>query len=437
MLIEFRIPFLLLGLCGFLAGETIRELPAGVQELHSPLEVTGDDVVLRGAAGGTTLRFAADFAGQAAVIARGHNLRIERLSIDGSRAQFSQRLGLPPYDKTFASFHALTGVLADGVDGFFMIGVTLRNMPAMAVIVRGGRGIRLTELVVEDSGGLNDKARNNATGGVLLEDGVNDFTVERCTFRRIRGNALWTHSRYTATRNRNGAFVDNSFEEIGRDAIQIGHASNVKVTGNRGARIGYPPDIVDAEGGGTPVGIDTAGNVDFSIYSGNTFEELNGKCIDLDGFHHGEVSKNICRNLKPATEYAFGHFGIVMNNTNPDMQSVAIVITGNRIEGMKYGGIFVIGAGHTITGNTLRHLNTAHCSESGGGCTYFAGEPDLLRTGIYFGRRAERAAATRGNRIDDNTISGWKMGERCFGFAPGVAKNEQRIGRNRCISEAK
>ena len=126
-----------------------------------------------------------------------------------------------------------------------------------------------------------------------------------------------------------------------------------------------------------------------------------------------------------------------MNNTNPDMQSVSIVITGNRIEGMKYGGIFVIGAGHTIRGNTLLRLNTAHCSESGAGCTYFAGEPDLLRTGIYFGRRAERAAATRGNRIEDNTITGWKMNERCLGFAPGVLRSAQQIGRNHCVSEAK
>jgi hypothetical protein len=53
---------------------------------------------------------------------------------------------------------------------------------------------------------------------------------------------------------------------------------------------------VDVEGGGIPVAIDTAGNVDQTVYAGNRFEEVNGKCIDLDCFHHGEVSHNSCVN---------------------------------------------------------------------------------------------------------------------------------------------
>ena len=38
----------------------------------------------------------------------------------------------------------------------------------------------------------------------------------------------------------------------------------------------------------------------------------------------------------------------MFNNTNPDMQSEEIRVIGNIIDGTKFGGIFVIGRGHTI-----------------------------------------------------------------------------------------
>lgn len=435
MLIEIRIQFLLLTLCGSIFAESLRELPKGILELHSPMVVDGFNITLRGHKDGTTIHLAADFQGKAAILVKGKKIRLEHFTIEGNRQFFNRRSGLPPSDKTFAEFHDRNGILADTVEELEIIHVTLQRIPAMAVIVRGGNRILLHHLHVENSGGLNDKNRNNATGGILIEDGASNFTVESCSFLRIRGNALWTHSRYKSPRNRDGVFRNNQFQEIGRDAIQIGHATRVKVDQNSGKSIGYPTEIVDAEGGGTPVAVDTAGNVDLSAYTGNRFEEINGKCIDLDGFHHGEVSRNRCFNSKPGSAYPYGHFGIVMNNTNPDMQSAAIRIVGNEIEGMKFGAMFIIGTGHTIVGNVMRRINTAHCTESGAACTYFDGEPDLLRSGIYFGRHAERPATTRDNKIEDNTISGWKMQERCFGFAPGVSRTDQKMTGNRCISE--
>jgi len=203
-------------------------------------------------------------------------------------------------------------------------------------------------------------------------------------------------------------------------------------------RVGYPVEAIDVEGGGTPVGIDTAGNVESTTYAKNRMSEINGKCFDLDGFHHGAVTGNECVNKGPAAAYPFGHFGVVMNNTNPDMQSVGIQIVGNRFEGMRFGGIFVIGSGHVIRKNVLRRLHTAHCSEAGAhaGCTHFEGEPDLLRTGIYLGRRAERPAVTRGNRIEGNEILGWRMDLKCLGFAPGVDSKDNQVSGNLCRHQA-
>jgi hypothetical protein len=172
--------------------------------------------------------------------------------------------------------------------------------------------------------------------------------------------------------------VENTFEAIGRDAIQVGHATEIHVQRNQGSRIGYPITIVDVEGGGTPVGIDTAGNVDRSTYLNNSFFDVNGKCIDLDGFHDGEVRANTCESV--------AHYAIVMNNTNPDMQSRNIAITGNHIKGALYGGIFVIGTGHTITGNVMQLLNRAHCEAGKAGCVYRADEPDMLLAGSISAR---------------------------------------------------
>ena len=87
---------------------------------------------------------------------------------------------------------------------------------------------------------------------------------------------------------------------------------------------------MDVEGGGIPVAIDTAGNVDRSVYAGNRFEEVNGKCIDLDGFHHGEVRDNACVNRGSADDYPHGHYGIVFNNSNPDMQSEDVTVSGKH-----------------------------------------------------------------------------------------------------------
>ena len=195
---------------------------------------------------------------------------------------------------------------------------------------------------VRDSGSRNAKGRNNTTGGILLEEGTEQFSVGDSTFSNIRGNGVWTHSRYMAPRNRNGKILRNQFSEIGRDAIQVGHAV--------GRRSGRQPRArasdsrwrsMDVENGGTPVGIDTAGNVDQSTYERNRFEEIDGKCIDLDGFHDGAVRGNTCINRRPPEDYPFGHFGIVFNNASIEMRSRNIVVEDNELDGMKFGGIFL------------------------------------------------------------------------------------------------
>jgi hypothetical protein len=390
------------------------QLGPGTVEIHQEM-VLEDGAELRGAASGSVLRAAADFHGRAMIVVRGNHVLLRDFTVDGNREKLESRLGLPGYDVPFARFTPGNGVLADGVGHLTIQNVRFREIAGFAVLVSRSRQVSIDRVRVADSGSRNPAGRNNTTGGILLEEGTSDFRVTRCELRNIRGNGIWTHSLYTSPRNARGLFAENRFDTIGRDALQVGHATEVRVEGNSGTRIGYPEDMVDAQ----PVGIDTAGNVDRSIYTGNQFSAINGKCIDLDGFHDGEVSRNVCVEI--------GGFGIVMNNTNPDMQSRNVRIEDNLLDGVKYGGIFVIGEDNLIQRNRLLNLNTAHC-----GCYYAAGEPDLFRSGIYLGKGAERPARARGNRIEENEITGYQMDRRCIGGAPSIYPDWNVVRGNRC-----
>jgi hypothetical protein len=123
-----------------------------------------------------------------------------------------------------------------------------------------------------------------------------------------------------------------------------------------------------------------------------------------------------------------GGYGIVFNNTNPDMQSRNIRVTGNTLENVMYGGIFVIGSGHTVANNQLLNLNYSHCD----GCGYVPDEPDMLDSGIYLGRKAERAAPARGNVVENNEVTGYKMKARCVGHAPGIGADWNTVRGNVC-----
>jgi hypothetical protein len=414
----------------------IVQLQAGVLEVREEI-VLESGAEVRGAPAGTVLRLAPGFQGRAVIVVRGDNVHLRDFTIDGNRDALETRGGLPPSDVPFVKFTRASGVLAAGVASLQIENVRFRNMAGFAVLVNHSTGFDINRVQVDDSGSRNQAGRNNATGGILLEEGVSGFRVTRSELRNIRGNGIWTHSLYTSPRNTRGEISLNRFENIGRDAIQVGHAANIRVEENQGERIGFPVEAVDIEHRAIPVAIDTAGNVEQSLYAGNRFEEINGKCIDLDGFHDGEVRDNVCVNRGPAGDYRFGHYGIVMNNSNPDMRSEKIRVVGNEIDGVLFGGIFVIGTGHTVARNRLLHLNMAHCNEQATrfGCYDVAGEPDILRSGIYLGRGAERPAPARGNLIEDNEISGFKMDTRCIGLAPGVEPGWNTVRGNRCRAE--
>jgi hypothetical protein len=412
-------------------------LPPGDVEVSSELKLPAGAHDLTILGDGTTLRAAANFRGRAILSCHGcRQITFRNFTIDGNRAALEKPMPIAPTDRDFAGVFSDNGILIEETDGLEVDHVDFANIANFAILVNHSRNILLDHMLIRDSGSRNAQGRNNSSGGILLEEGTVSFTVADSAFRNIRGNAVWTHSRYMSPRGDTGKIANNEFSDIGRDAIQVGHATNVRVAGNRGSRIGFPAEVIDVEGGGTPVGIDTAGNVDRSTYEGNRFEEINGKCIDLDGFHDGTVRGNNCINRGKPEDYPFGHFGIVFNNSSIEMQSRNVVVENNDMNGMKFGGIFVVGTGHRITDNRLRRLNTAHCNENKAqfGCSV-PGEPSVLESGIYLGSHAERPAPAAANIIEGNTITGWKMSTRCIQAAPAVKLSGNTIRNNRCSDE--
>ena len=414
-------------------GSRVKQLPPGVIELHHEMTV-GPGMELRGAPSGTTLRAADDFDGRALLAVGGDGVTIRHLTLDGNRTHLERRTGLPPSDKPFSQFTWGSGIRAAGTAKLRIEDVRFHEMAGFAVLVSRSRDVVIDGVEVSDSGSRDGRGRNNATGGILLEEGTSDFHVTHSQFRGIRGNGVWTHSLFTSPRNRDGEISGNLFEELARDAIQVGHATNVRVERNHGTRIGYPVELVAFEDQAYPVAIDTAGDVDRTVYGRNEFTEVDGKCVDLDGFHDGDVVDNACLNRPDGALYPFGNVGILFNDSNPNTRSKNIRVTGNVLDGVKFTGILAFGTGHTIAHNRLLNVNLAHCNEEAAksGCYYPKDEPDALQSGIYLGRGFLWLEPARNNLVEENEISGFGMKTRCIGYAPGVDSAANTVRNNIC-----
>jgi hypothetical protein len=413
------------------------ELPAGTIEILSEIEIPpgAHDLEIHGAASGTTLRASTHFRGRAIFrCERANHLCFANFTIDGNRDVLARPSGLPGFSTTFARFAEGNGILALGVASLKIANMKFVNVPGFAILVSRSRDIVIDGVEVRQSGSRTSAGRNNTTGGILLEEGTRDFVVTRCDLRDVRGNGVWTHSLGTAPQNTNGRIAANHFERLGRDAIQVGHGAGIRVEDNTGAEIGFPLDDVDMEHSATPVAIDTAGDTVHCVYARNHFVEVNGKCLDLDGFHDGEVRGNSCVNQFGAERYPYGNLGIVFNNSHPAMRSEGVELVENELDGVLFSGLFVIGEHHHIAHNRLRRINLAHCDgkTANFGCNYAPDQPGLLRSGIYLASRGERPAPARANVIEDNEISGFGMSTNCIGTAPGVSLAANAIVRNAC-----
>jgi hypothetical protein len=418
-------------------GTGVIVLPPGETHLDRPLEIPKDSrqLTIRGNKAGSTLVLDVGFKGSAALLVNGaSDVTLEDFGVRGNRTELKSDWYFPLNEAAFADFYSDNGIVVRNSSGVVIRGVRFQAIRAFSIVVNASSNVTIDSAKIEDCGTLNRAGRNNTTGGILLEEGVSDFAVRRSVISRITGNAIWTHSYARSPRQSDGVIQENTISRVGRDAIQVGHGTRIRVEDNTGSELGFPAEYVDVEHHGVAVALDTAGNVDHTVYARNRFTDVNGQCIDLDGFHDGEVTGNSCVNTRPLSVYPALHFGIVFGNNDPGMSSSGVVITGNTLQGFAYGAVFLAGSENRIEDNRFLNVNRAQCGSKpvSARCNYALEQPDLLRSGIYLSGNGGRATVTRGNVIRSNTVTGFGISQHCVAAGPGVDISENAIGSNSC-----
>ena len=418
------------------------ELPPGMTHLKRPLVIPkgAKDMIVRGNRAGSTLALDDDFQGSAAIVADGvTNLTLTSFLIEGDRTDLKSDWYLPLHEAAFADYYTANGIVIRNSTGVTVRGVGIAHIRAFPIIVNATSRAVIDSVTIEDSGTLNRDGKNNTTGGILIEEGSTGFEVRQSKISRVTGTAIWTHSYARSPRQSDGEIHDNLINSVARDAIQIGHATRVRVSRNKGSEIGFPIEQIDFAGYGTPVAIDTAGNVDHTMYESNEFTDVNGQCIDLDGFHDGDVTGNSCVNVPGTAAGWLGlHFGILFGNHDPGMTSTHITIARNTLQGFAYGGVFLIGEGNRVEENRFLDVNLAHCGSQPvtAKCNALTDQPDALRSGIYLSDDGGRAAVTKGNVIRNNTITGFGISKHCVAAKQGIDLAANTIEANSCAESA-
>ena len=346
--------------------------------------------------------------------------------------------GLPGYDHAVLQVHPRQRHPgAEDVPGLTVERVPLREIAGFAVLVNRSR--RRQHRPGATSRRTADRTMPLAAitppAASCWKKAPPTFASIRCRLRSIRGNGIWTHSLYTSPRNGDGRIGEISFTRSGRDAIQVGHAYSVRVERTPATRIGFPSKTWTSRAApspwpSTPPAMWSAVRLRAQPLRRDQRQMHRPRRIS----RWRSVAEIPASTARRAEAYRFGNYGIVMNNTNPDMRSHNIRVIGNVIDGPMFGG-------------DLRDRNWA----PGGAQPAAAREHGALQrrrralwlllrpgragdagSGIYLGRGAERPAPARGNTIADNEISGFKMDTRCIGRAPGIGKDWNIVRGNVC-----
>ena len=157
---------------------------------------------------------------------------------------WKSRLGLPALRRAVRALHARQRSAGRRcVDSLSIQNVRFREIAGFAVLVSRSRQMFDRSRAGGRQRLAQSAGRNNTTGGILLEEGTQDFRVTRCELRNIRGNGIWTHSLYTSPRNARGVFAENRFDTIGRDALQAGHATEMRWKAIAARESAIPQDI--------------------------------------------------------------------------------------------------------------------------------------------------------------------------------------------------
>ena len=263
-------------------------LPAGEILISREIVLPPDahDLDIRGGAGGTNLKAADTFRGRGLlVLTGGKNIKIHDLTIDGNRDAVGRMLTLPASGTMYSRTIPGNGIVAEGITGLEISGIKAGHISSFAILVNAGHNVKLHDIEVSDSGGFSPQRRNNATGGLALEEGTADFEIRHCRFGGIRGTGITLRS------IGRGRIADNEFAVVARDGIRVADSKTIVIENNGIRQIGFPVEEVDAR----------------------------ATCITFDHVTAGDVHGNVC------AETLLG--------------AIVISGTGNRISGNHLTGL--------------------------------------------------------------------------------------------------
>jgi hypothetical protein len=340
-------------------------LPSGTIEITREIVLPSDahDLEIKGS--NTILKAASTFRGRSLLaLAAGKNIKIHDLILDGNRAAFSQPVPPPQPSAVLSRVIANNGIVAENVAGLEIFRVDAKEFAGFPILIAAGSHARIHDVRLTGSGSLDAASHNNGTGGLVLEEGASDFEISHALFGKVRGNGIWIRS--TGATAAHGRITENEFEILARSAIEMNHASEVTISGNTGHRIGFPGEEVVIAGTVLPAAIVTNGSVDRATIQGNTFDEIAGRCLSLDGISNSEISTNVCG------------------------------------DGL-FNAMLIRGSANHVTGNRFTGMNTARRDQ-----------PESLRMGVYL------AGGASGNTVEGNEIAGYGMARYCVGGPEGV-----------------
>ena len=237
-------------------------LPSGTIEISREILLPPDahDLSIKGS--GTTLRASDSFRGRALIaIAGGRNIKLSDINLDGNREAVGRLGNLPPSGTMLSRFVAGNGVVAEGVTGLEIGPMKAVRIAGFALLVNASHNVNIHHVDITESGGFGPQRKNNATGGIAIEEDTADFQIHGCLFGTIRGTGV------TVRKSERGKIFENEFRAIARDAIHVTHGSGIAITSNHAEQIGIPLEEVDAIG---------------------------SLCMRLEQFQEGEVAGNTC-----------------------------------------------------------------------------------------------------------------------------------------------
>ncbi|HVW10898.1 MAG TPA: right-handed parallel beta-helix repeat-containing protein [Bryobacteraceae bacterium] len=352
-------------------------LPSGTIEITREIALPPDahDLEIKGS--NTVLKASSAFRGRSLLsLAAGRNIKIHDVMLDGNRAAFSQPVPAPQPAAMLARVVPNNGIVAENVTGLEIFRLDAKEFAGFPILITGGSHARIHDVRLTDSGSLDIAGHNNGTGGLALEEGASDFEVSNAVFGKVRGNGIWIRS--TGPTASKGRITANEFEVLARSAIEMNHASDITISGNTGHMIGFPGEEVLIAGTVLPAAIVTSGSVDRATIQGNTFDEIAGRCMSLDGISNSEIATNVCG------------------------------------DGL-FNALLVRGTANRVTGNRFTGMNTARRDQ-----------PESLRDGIYL------AGGASGNTVTGNEIGGYGMAKFCVGGPQGVVE-ANTVKNNACV----